>query len=90
MRSKAWLAAPVLLAHADVTKNIKYFSMGPKLRHTAVRTHAIVQALVAEGAQAVRVATVATAAIRAAVTIGAIGRAACNSIIASKASVCCP
>ncbi len=29
-------AAPVLLTHADVTKNIKYFSMGPKLRHLAV------------------------------------------------------
>ena len=29
-------AAPVLLAHAEVTKNIKYFWMGPKLRHTAV------------------------------------------------------
>jgi hypothetical protein len=27
-------AAPGLLAHANVTK--KYFSMGPKLRHTAV------------------------------------------------------
>jgi hypothetical protein len=26
-------AAPVFLAHTDVTKNIKYFSMGPKLRH---------------------------------------------------------
>ena len=25
MRSKAWLAAPVLLAHADVTKNILFF-----------------------------------------------------------------
>jgi hypothetical protein len=36
MRSKAWLAALVLLAHAEVTENIKYFSMGPKLRHTAV------------------------------------------------------
>jgi hypothetical protein len=31
MRSKAWLAA-----HAEVTKNVKYFLMGPKLRHTAV------------------------------------------------------
>ena len=29
-------AAPVLLAHADVTENIKYFLMGPKLRHPAV------------------------------------------------------
>ena len=29
-------AAPVLLAHADVTENIKYFSMGPKLRHPTV------------------------------------------------------
>ena len=36
MRSKVWLAASVLLAHADVTKNIKYFSMGPKLRHLTV------------------------------------------------------
>ncbi len=36
MRPKAWLAAPVLLAHAEVAKNIKYFSMGPKLRHAAV------------------------------------------------------
>ena len=35
MRSKAWLAAPVLLAHAEVT-NIKYFSMGPKLRYPVV------------------------------------------------------
>jgi hypothetical protein len=25
MRSKAWLAAPVLLAHAEVTKNIIFF-----------------------------------------------------------------
>jgi hypothetical protein len=32
-------AAPVLLAHADVTKNIKYFSMGPKLRHLTVQCH---------------------------------------------------
>ncbi len=37
IRSKAWLAAPVLLAHADVTKNIKYFLMGPKLRLLAVQ-----------------------------------------------------
>jgi hypothetical protein len=29
-------AATVLLAHANVTKNIKYFSMGPKLRHLTV------------------------------------------------------
>ncbi len=29
-------AAPVLLAHADVTKNIILYSMGPKLRHPAV------------------------------------------------------
>ena len=36
MRSKAWLAAPVLLAHAEVTENIKYFSMGPKLRYPTV------------------------------------------------------
>jgi hypothetical protein len=36
MRSKAWLAAPVLLAHAEVTENINILSMGPKLRHTAV------------------------------------------------------
>ena len=28
--------APVLLAHDEVTENIKYFSMGPKLRHPAV------------------------------------------------------
>ena len=33
MRSKAWLAAPVLLAHAEVTQNIISFSMGPKLRY---------------------------------------------------------
>ena len=36
MRSEAWLAAPVLLAHADITKNIKYFLMGPKLWHPTV------------------------------------------------------
>ncbi len=36
MRSKVWLAAPVLLAHAEVTEYIKYFSMGPNLRHPAV------------------------------------------------------
>ncbi len=35
MRSKAWLAALGLLAHADVTKN-SIFSMGPKLRYPAV------------------------------------------------------
>ena len=29
-------AAPVLLAHAEVTKNINIFSMGPKLRCPAV------------------------------------------------------
>ena len=29
-------AAQVLLAHADVTKNIKYLSMHPKLRHLMV------------------------------------------------------
>ncbi len=29
-------AAPGLLAHANVTEIIKHFSMGPKLRHTAV------------------------------------------------------
>ena len=29
-------AAPVLLAHAEVTKNIILFSMGPKLRYPAV------------------------------------------------------
>jgi hypothetical protein len=33
MRSKAWLAA-----HADVTENITFVSMGPKLRHPAVPT----------------------------------------------------
>jgi hypothetical protein len=38
MRSKAWLAAPVLLAHANVTKNINILSMGPKLRYPTVRT----------------------------------------------------
>ena len=31
MRSKAWLAA-----HAEVTKNINIFSMGPKLRYPTV------------------------------------------------------
>ena len=36
MRSKAWLAAPVLLAHANVTENINTYSMGPKLRYTTV------------------------------------------------------
>ena len=30
--------APVLLVHAEVTENIKYFSIGPKLRHPAVPT----------------------------------------------------
>ena len=34
MRSKAWLAAPVLLTHAEVTHNI--LSMGPKLRYSTV------------------------------------------------------
>ncbi len=29
MRSKAWLAAPVLLAHAEVTKSIIYVMMDP-------------------------------------------------------------
>jgi hypothetical protein len=29
-------AAPVHLAHTNVTKNVKYFSMGPKLRHPPV------------------------------------------------------
>jgi hypothetical protein len=38
MCSKAWLAAPVLLAHAKVTKTIICFSMGPKRRHPAVVT----------------------------------------------------
>ncbi len=33
---KAWLAAPVLLAHAEVTKSIIIFSMGPKLGYPAV------------------------------------------------------
>ena len=36
MRSKVWLAVPVLLAHAEVAKNIILFSMGPKLRHPMV------------------------------------------------------
>jgi hypothetical protein len=36
MRSKARLAAPVLLAHAEVTKKIILFSMGPKLRYPTV------------------------------------------------------
>ncbi len=35
MRSKAWLAAPGLLAHAEVTENIVFVIMGPKLRHPA-------------------------------------------------------
>ena len=35
MRSKAWLAAPVLLAHAEVP-NTLYFSMGPKLTNPVV------------------------------------------------------
>ena len=34
MRSKAWFVAPVLLAHAEVTKNI--YLMGPKLRYPKV------------------------------------------------------
>ncbi len=38
MRLKAWLAAPVLFAQAEVTKNVKLFSMGPKLRYPAVAT----------------------------------------------------
>ena len=29
--------APVLLAHAEATKNIIYFQMGPKLRHPPVQ-----------------------------------------------------
>ena len=33
MRSEAWLAAPCLLAHANVTENINIFSMGPRLRY---------------------------------------------------------
>jgi hypothetical protein len=36
MRSKAWLAAPVLLAHAEVTKKHNIFSKGPKLRYPTV------------------------------------------------------
>ena len=31
-------AAPVLLAHANVTENINIFSMGPKLRYPGVNT----------------------------------------------------
>ncbi len=38
MRSKVWLAAPVLLAHAEVTENIIFLSMGPKLRYLMVHT----------------------------------------------------
>ena len=34
-RSKAWLAAPVLLAHAEVEKSIIFLSMGPKRRYPA-------------------------------------------------------
>ncbi len=36
--------APVLLAHAEVTENIKYFSMGPKLRYPPVHApcHSII------------------------------------------------
>ena len=30
MRSKAWLAAPVLIAHVEVTKKHKYFFNGSK------------------------------------------------------------
>ncbi len=33
-------AAPVLLAHAEVTKNIIRFSMGPKLRYPPVPAYA--------------------------------------------------
>ena len=36
MHSKAWLAAPVLLAHADVTKTYFISSMGPTLRYPTV------------------------------------------------------
>ncbi len=36
MRSKAWLAAQVLLAHAEVTKKHSIFSMGPNLRYPVV------------------------------------------------------
>ena len=36
MRSKAWFAAPVLLAYAEVTKNIIFSSMGPKLWYPTV------------------------------------------------------
>ncbi len=36
MRPKAWLDAPVLLAHAEVTKKHNNFSMGPKLRYPTV------------------------------------------------------
>ncbi len=34
--SSTHAAAPVLLAHAEVTKNINIFSMGPKLRYPTV------------------------------------------------------
>ena len=38
--------APVLLALADVTKNIKYFSMGPKLRYLTTVFAVIIQCAV--------------------------------------------
>ncbi len=41
MRSKAWLAAPVLLAHAEVTEIIIFSSMGPKLRYPMVKSAAL-------------------------------------------------
>ncbi len=41
-------AAPVLLAHAEVTENIKYFSMGPKLRYPTV-LHACVGFVISDG-----------------------------------------
>ncbi len=37
--------APVLLAHAEVTENIKYISMGPKLRYPEVQTFPVAHAL---------------------------------------------
>ena len=36
-------AAPVLLAHAVVTKNIIFFSMGPKFRYCGIPQHRLVQ-----------------------------------------------
>ncbi len=39
---KAWLAAPVLLAHDKVTNTIIIFSMGPKRRYSTVSEHKVV------------------------------------------------